>query len=148
VSREPVEKFSRRTKLIEQRARERYTVLEAQARALMRSTNMAFEDAFAHVITEIGGDWDKWKSDLGARDRESKNSAKYKARQELLTHWKGGMTFAQLASLRPECVKSAPCLNLLDAYTAMSNSGWLGDAGGRTAATDQRSDGPGITRNI
>jgi conjugative relaxase-like TrwC/TraI family protein len=46
VSRELVEKFSRRTKLIEQRARERYTILEAQARAIMRSTNMAFDDAF------------------------------------------------------------------------------------------------------
>jgi hypothetical protein len=119
VSRELVEKFSRRTKLIEQRARERYTVLEAQARAIMRSTNMAFDDAIAHVIAEIGGDWDKWKSDLGARDRESKSSAKYKARQELVTHWKGEMTLVELASLRPECVKSAPCLDLLDAHTAM-----------------------------
>src|SRR6202011_1050078 len=119
VSRELVEKFSRRTKLIEQRARERYTVLEAQARALMRSTNMAFDDAFAHVIAEIGGDWDKWKSDLGARDCESKSSAKYKARQELVTHWKGEMTLVELASWRPECVKSAPCLNLLEAHTAM-----------------------------
>ena len=119
VSRELVEKFSRRTKLIEERARDRYTVLEAQARALMKSTNMAFDDAFAHVIAEIGGDWDKWKSDLGARDRESKSSAKYKARQELVTHWKGEMTLVDLASLRPECVKSAPCLNLLDARTAM-----------------------------
>src|SRR6202790_4998446 len=79
VSRELVEKFSRRTELIEQRARDKYKVLEAQARALMKSTNMAFDDAFAHVIAEIGGDWDKWKSDLGARDRESKSSAKYKA---------------------------------------------------------------------
>src|SRR3984957_5623944 len=119
ASRELVEKFSRRTKLIEQRARERYTILEAQARTVMRSTNMAFDDAFAHVIAEIGGDWDKWKSDLGARDRESKSSAKYKARQELVSHWKGEMTLVELASLRPECVKSAPCLNLLDAHTAM-----------------------------
>src|ERR1700675_478243 len=119
VSRELVEKFSRRTKLIEERARERYTVLEAQARALMKSTNMAFDDAFAHVIAEIGGDWDRWKSDLGARDRESKGSAKYKARQELVNHWQGEMTLVELASLRPECVKSAPCLNLLDAHTAM-----------------------------
>ena len=63
--------------------------------------------------------WDKWKSDLGARDRESKSSAKYKARQELVTHWKGEMTLVDMASLWPECVKSAPCLNLLDAHTAM-----------------------------
>ena len=72
VSRELVETFSRRTEVIEQRARDKYKVLEAEARALMKSTNMAFDDAFAHVIAEISGDWDKWKSDLGARNRESK----------------------------------------------------------------------------
>jgi conjugative relaxase-like TrwC/TraI family protein len=106
VSRDLVEKFSRRTRLIEQRARDKYTVLEARARALMRSTNMAFDDAFAHVIAEIRGDWDKWKSDLGARDRESKSSVKYKARQELVTHWQSEMTSEELASLQPERVKS------------------------------------------
>jgi isocitrate dehydrogenase len=57
-----------------------YTVLEAQARAVMKSTNMAFEDAFAHVIAKIGGDWHKWKSDLGARDRESKSSTRLQRR--------------------------------------------------------------------
>ena len=102
VSRELVEKFSRRTELIEQRARDKYTVLEAQARAIVKSTNMAFDDAFAHVIAEIGGDWDKWKCDLGARDRESKSSAKYKARRELVTHWKGEMTLVERESLQPE----------------------------------------------
>ena len=85
VSRKLVEKFSRRTELIEQRARDKYKVLEAQARALMKSTNMAFDDACAHVIAEVGGDWDKWKSEVGARNRESKSSTKYKARQELVT---------------------------------------------------------------
>jgi hypothetical protein len=76
--------------------------------ALMKSTNMAFDDAFAHVIAEIGSDWDKWKSDLGARDRESKSSVKYKDRQDLVIHWQSEMTLVELASLRPECVKSAP----------------------------------------
>ena len=66
VSRELVEKFSRRTKLIEERARDKYKVLEAQARALMKSINMAFDDAFAHVVAEIGGDWDKWKLRFGS----------------------------------------------------------------------------------
>ena len=118
VSRELVEKFSRRTKLIEQRARDKYTVLEAQARALMKSTNMAFDDAFAHIVTEIGGDWDKWKAELGARERESKSSAIYKSRRELQTHWQSEMTSQELASLRPECVKSASSQNLLDASAA------------------------------
>jgi conjugative relaxase-like TrwC/TraI family protein len=118
VSRELVEKFSRRTKLIEQRAQDKYKVLEAQARALMKSTNMAFDDAFAHIVAEIGGDWDKWKAELGSRDRESKSSAKHKDRQELVTHWQSEMTSQELASLRPECVKSAPSQNLLDARAA------------------------------
>jgi AAA domain/TrwC relaxase len=113
VSRELVEKFSRRTELIEQRARDKYKVLEAEAKALMKSTNMAFDDAFAHVITEIGGDWDKWKSNLGARNRESKSSAKYKARQELVAHWQSEMTPQERESLQPERVKSAPSQNLL-----------------------------------
>src|SRR6516225_12445737 len=77
-----------------------------EARALMKSTNMAFDDAFAHVIAEVGGDWDKWKSELGARCRESKSSAKYKVRQELVTHWQREMTAEELELLRPECVKS------------------------------------------
>ena len=118
VSRELVEKFSRRTELIEQRARDKYKVLEAEARALMKSTNMAFDEAFAHVITEIGGDWDKWKSNLGARNRESKNSAKYKARRELVAHWQSEMTPEERESLRPERVKSAHSQNLLDAGAA------------------------------
>src|SRR5271165_2263426 len=118
VSRELVEKFSRRTEFIEQRARDKYKVLEAEARALMKSTNMAFDAAFAHVIAEIGGDWDKWKSNLGARNRESKGSAKYKARQELVAHWQSEMTPEERESLRPECVKGAPSQNLLGAGAA------------------------------
>ena len=118
VSRELVEKFSRRTKLIEQRARDKYTVLEAQARALMKSTNMAFDDAFAHIVAEIGGDWDKWKSELGARDRESKSSANHKDRQELVKHWQSEMTSQERESLRPESVRSAASQNLLDSRAA------------------------------
>jgi hypothetical protein len=84
----------------------------------MKSTNMAFDDAFAHVIAETGGDWDKWKSNLGARNRESKSSAKYKARQELLAHWQSEMTPEERESLQPECIKSAPSQNLLGAGAA------------------------------
>src|SRR5262249_37099821 len=118
VSRELVEKFSKRTELIEQQARDRYKVLEAQARKLMKSTNIAFDDAFAHVVGEIGGDWDKWKSELGARNRESKSSAKYKSRSELLAHWQSEMTAQELASLGPECAKGTPSQHLLDAGVA------------------------------
>src|SRR4029077_8868264 len=118
VSRELVEKFSKRTRRIEQLARDKYTVLEAQARALMKSTNMAFDDAFAHVVAEIGGDWEKWKSELGARNRESKSSTEYKDRQELTAHWQSEMTPHELTSLQPECIKGTASQNLLDARTA------------------------------
>jgi hypothetical protein len=84
----------------------------------MKSTNMAFDDAFAHVIAEIGGDWDKWKSNLGARNRESKSSAKYKARQELVAHWQSVMTPEEREPLRPGCVKNARSENLLGAGAA------------------------------
>src|SRR6516225_3721880 len=43
---------------------------------------------------------------------------KHKDRQALVTHWQSEMTSQEMASLRPECVKSVPCQNLLDARTA------------------------------
>ena len=118
VSRELVEKFSRRTNLIEQLARDKYRVLESQARALMKSTNMAFDDAFAHVVAGIGGDWDKWKSGLGARSREKKEATIFKRREELLAHWQSEMTSQERQSLQPERVKGAASQNLLDARAA------------------------------
>ena len=118
VSRELVEKFSRRTRLIEQLAHDKYKVLESQARALMKSKNMAFDDAFAHAVAEIGGDWDKWKSGLGARSREKKEATIFKRREELLAHWQSEMTSQERESLRPECVKRAASLNLLEAPAA------------------------------
>ena len=118
VSRELVEKFSRRTNLIEQLARDKYRVLESQARALMKSTNMVFDDAFAHVVAGIGGDWDKWKSGLGARSREKKEATIFKRREELLAHWQSEMTSQERQSLQHERVKGAASQNLLDARAA------------------------------
>ena len=54
VSREIIEKFSKRTLEIERLCKERYTVLEARARKLMRETGMDFADAFAGVKAELG----------------------------------------------------------------------------------------------
>jgi conjugative relaxase-like TrwC/TraI family protein len=54
VSRELIEKFHKRTKMIEQIAREKYAVIEARARALARSTGMAFADAFAQTKASSG----------------------------------------------------------------------------------------------
>jgi len=54
VSRALIEKFSKRTLEIERLCKERYTVLEARARKLMRETGMDFADAFAGVKAELG----------------------------------------------------------------------------------------------
>ena len=62
VSRELIEKFSKRTKIIEQIAREKSAVIEARARALMRSTGMAFADAFAQIKSQLGGETREKKS--------------------------------------------------------------------------------------
>jgi hypothetical protein len=79
---------------------------------------MAFDDAFAHVVVGIRGDWDKWKSGLGPRSREKKEATIFKRREELLAHWQSEMTSQERESLRPERVKSETSQNLLEARAA------------------------------
>ena len=95
VSRELIEKFSKRTRLIEQLARERYTVLEAEARDLVKKTGMDFADAFAQV-----------KGKLGAESREAKSVALLDP-EEQSANWRSQMTPEERASLKAESVKEA-----------------------------------------
>src|SRR6202521_5728615 len=88
VSRELIEKFSKRTKMIEQIAREKNAVIEARARALVRSTGMAFADAFAQI-----------KSQLGGETREKKSAATLGGAAQL-ANWRSQMTPNQRESLR------------------------------------------------
>jgi conjugative relaxase-like TrwC/TraI family protein len=76
VSRELIEKFSKRTIEIERLAKEKYTILEARARKLMRETGMDFVDAFVQM-----------KAELGAETRESKASIKLDD-EEQLANWR------------------------------------------------------------
>jgi hypothetical protein len=67
VSRALVEKFSKRTKQIEELASRKYTALSAKARAVVvKKTGMDFADAFAQV-----------KSELGAKSRKAKSEATF-----------------------------------------------------------------------
>ena len=102
VSRELVEKFSKRTQLIEQLARERYTVLEAEARDLVKKTGMDFADAFAQV-----------KGKLGAESREAKSVALLDP-EEQLANWRAQMTPEERASLMVESAKGTVSQNLLE----------------------------------
>jgi conjugative relaxase-like TrwC/TraI family protein len=102
VSRELIEKFSKRTRLIEQLARERYTVLEAEARELVKKTGMDFADAFAQV-----------KGKLGAESREAK-SVDPLGPQEQLAAWRVQMTPEERASLKVDSVKGTVSQNLLE----------------------------------
>jgi conjugative relaxase-like TrwC/TraI family protein len=102
VSRELIEKFSKRTRLIEQLARERYTVLEAEARDLVNKTGMDFADAFAQV-----------KGKLGAESREAKSVALLDP-EEQLANWRAQMTPEERTSLMVESVKGTVSQNLLE----------------------------------
>ena len=87
VSRQLIEKFSKRTMQIEEMARREYTVLSAQARALVKATGMEFADALAMM-----------KSRLGARSRKAKSETKLSA-EEQLANWRAQMTPDECASL-------------------------------------------------
>src|SRR6516162_538898 len=102
VSRELIEKFSKRTRLVEQFIRENHTALYAKARALVKKTGMEFADAFAHV-----------KSEIGARTRKKKTENKLTAEEQLVS-WRSQMTPAERVSLQKEVVKGIPNENLLD----------------------------------
>src|ERR1700730_9868700 len=79
-SRELIEKFSKPTQQIEQIAKQKYTVINARARALVKQTGMEFADAFAQI-----------KSELGAESREKKSTGQLDPEQQL-AHWRSQMT--------------------------------------------------------
>jgi conjugative relaxase-like TrwC/TraI family protein len=106
VSRELIEKFSRRTKEIERLAREKYPVLEAKARALAKETGMDFADAFAQI-----------KSELGALSREKK-SAEALGPGERLRVWRAEMMPEERASLSRGAVRAKACQGLLEMEAA------------------------------
>ena len=106
VSRELIDKFSRRTREIERLAREKYTVIEAKARARAKETGMDFADAFAEV-----------KSELGAQSRERK-SEEILGPEERLRNWREQMTVEERASLSGFAVKNGAAENLLEPESA------------------------------
>ena len=106
VSRELIEKFSRRTLEIERLAREKYPVLEAKARALAKEAGMDFADAFAQI-----------KSELGALSREKK-SAEALGPGERLRVWRAEMTAEERASLSHQAVREKASEGLLELEAA------------------------------
>jgi conjugative relaxase-like TrwC/TraI family protein len=108
VSRELIEKFSRRTLEIERLCKEKYTIIEARARKLARDTGMEFSDAFAQV-----------KAELGAESRQSKATIKLDE-EEQLANWRSQLTSEERESLETVNVKGGRTQDLLDRYTAES----------------------------
>jgi hypothetical protein len=106
VSRELIEKFSKRTIEIERLAKEKYTILEARARKLMRETGMDFADAFAQM-----------KAELGAESRESKTAIKLND-EEQLAEWRSQVTPEEQQSLSIVSVKDTPNQDFLDRQAA------------------------------
>jgi hypothetical protein len=87
-------------------AREKYIIIEAEARELVKKTGMDFADAFAQV-----------KSKLGAETREAKSSATLGPEEQLAT-WRAQMTPEERTSLKIENVKGTSAENLLESETA------------------------------
>jgi conjugative relaxase-like TrwC/TraI family protein len=108
VSRELIEKFSKRTLAIERLCKEKYTVLEARARKVMRETGMDFADAFAGV-----------KAEVGAESRQSKATIKV-GKEEQLANWRAQMTAQECESLETTNVKGGQTRDLLDRHAAES----------------------------
>src|SRR5271166_14076 len=108
VSRELIEKFSKRTLEIERLCREKYIILEARARKLVRESSMDFADAFAHVKAELGGE-----------SRQSKTTIKL-GEQEQLENWRSQMTPEESESLETVNVKSRKSQDLMDRQAAES----------------------------
>jgi hypothetical protein len=108
VSRELIEKFSKRTMQIEELARRQYTVLSAKARALVKKTGMEFADAFGIA-----------KAEVGAKSRKAKSEAKLHADAQL-ANWRAQMTPEERASLT---VESLRLQNLMDTTLRMAEIG-------------------------
>ena len=101
VSRELVEKFSKRTMQIERLARDNSTKVEARARALMKETGLDYADAYAKV-----------KHDLGAESREKKSTATL-GHDAQLADWRAQMTQEELQSLTHGSVRTARSQGLI-----------------------------------
>jgi len=108
VSRELIEKFSKRTLEIERLCKEKYTILEARARKLVRETGMDYADGFAQV-----------KAEVGAESRQSKATIKLDE-QEQLTNWRSQLTSEERESLETVNVKDGRTHDLLDREVAES----------------------------
>src|SRR5262249_23053428 len=108
VSRELIEKFSKRTLEIERLRKEKYTILEARARKLARETGMDFADAFAQV-----------KAEVGAESRQSKATIKL-GEEEQLANWRSQLTPEERVSLKTVNVKGRRTQDLLDREAAES----------------------------
>ena len=101
VSRETIDKFSRRTAEIEELARKNLQLLERRANALVAQRGLPFGEAFAIV-----------KAELGAKTREAKDKGKLDGNARL-ARWESLLTPEERQALSPEAVKAAQSRNLL-----------------------------------
>jgi conjugative relaxase-like TrwC/TraI family protein len=102
VSRELVEKFSKRTREIEQYARDNNVKLAGRTAQIMREKGIAFDDAWAEA-----------KAGLGSHTRKLK-SANTLTPAEELEHWRSEMTAEEIQSLLPERIRGLGSRQLLE----------------------------------
>jgi hypothetical protein len=104
LSRGLIEKFSKRTQLINEAEKRERTILEAEARTLARKKGIDLGDAYEMVRAEVG-----------ARTREKKSECRLSG-AELVANWRSQMTVAELAEL--DQLKGGVSQNLLEPEAA------------------------------
>jgi conjugative relaxase-like TrwC/TraI family protein len=116
VSRELIEKFSKRTQEIERQSHEYLAAFEEKARTLAEAKDISRLEAKRLLLGDPAASPEKIKaqvlSEVGAKSRESKSKGE-KDPQKRLENWKSQMTQEQLQSLSRASVLTASHVDLL-----------------------------------
>jgi conjugative relaxase-like TrwC/TraI family protein len=113
VSQELIDRFSKRTKRIEEMVRARHAHVEADARARVALTGESFDEAFAAALKRQPEALRAQIARYGAWTREPKGEAVTTDLQELRDRWRAQMSLEEAASLSRESLRAAPDQNLL-----------------------------------
>jgi conjugative relaxase-like TrwC/TraI family protein len=113
VSQELIDRFSKRTKRIEEMVRARHAHVEADARARVTLTGESFDEAFAAALKRQPEALRAQIARYGAWTREPKGASVTSDPRELRDRWRAQMSLEEAASLSRKALRAAPDQNLL-----------------------------------
>jgi conjugative relaxase-like TrwC/TraI family protein len=113
VSQELIDRFSKRTKRIEEMVRARHAHVEADARARVTLTGESFDEAFTAALKRQPEALRAQIARYGAWTREPKGASVTSDPRELRDRWRAQMSLEEAASLSRKALRAAPDQNLL-----------------------------------